>query len=179
MMKLGLAKDEVKLMPYISEWNLEFLRVKQEVIDATNIEENRIEHIGSTAIISMVAKPIIDILVGVDDSANVDTSIRKGLQEVGFLQLRVERPGEIVFAKFTDETYEVKTHYIHLVDFDKELWRNLTFFRDYLNENREAREEYKRLKTAYAEREKMKITEYTDLKEPFVTSIFEKRKARS
>lgn len=177
MMKLGLKRDEVKLVPYTSEWNREFLTVKQEVIKTAHIEGNRIEHIGSTAIMDMDAKPIIDLLIGVDDIASVDASIIKGLQTVGFLRLRVERPGEIVFAKFVDETYEVKTHYIHLVDYDKELWSNLIFFRDYLIANESAREEYKKLKIAYAERENMKITEYTDLKEPFVKSIYEKRKS--
>ena len=59
----------------------------------------------------------------------------------------MERPGEIVLAKFTDETYEVKTHFIHMVDFEKELWRNQLFFRDYLNSNEKAREEYMNIKS--------------------------------
>lgn len=175
-MKLGLKKDDVKLCPYTSEWNTEFLKIKQHIKEATNIKDNHIEHIGSTAIKDMIAKPIIDILIGVDDIENVDTSLTKGLQNSGFLRLRVERPGEIVFAKFRDDTYEVKTHFIHLVDFEKELWKNLLFFRDYLNANEDAREEYKKMKIDYAGRENMKMKEYTDLKEPFVKTIFNKRK---
>ncbi|WP_391122216.1 GrpB family protein [Psychrobacillus sp. L3] len=85
--------------------------------------------------------------------------------KMNFLRLKLERPSEIVFAKFRDDTFEVKIHFIHVVDYDKVLWRNLVFFRDYLNANENAREEYKRLK----------ITEYTDLKEPFMKSIFAKR----
>ncbi|MFF2752889.1 GrpB family protein [Psychrobacillus sp. NPDC058041] len=174
-MKLGLNKDEVKLMPYTSEWNSEFIKVKDELLKLIEIKANCIEHVGSTAITDMVAKPIIDILVGVNDIEKVDKSLVNVLQKVGFLRLRVERPGEIVFAKFTDDTYEVKTHYIHLVDYDKDIWRNLVFFRDYLNANEKVREEYKRLKISYSVRENMKITEYTNLKEPFVKSIFAKR----
>ena len=86
----------------------------------------------------MPAKPIIDILVGIDDISKVDKAIFKQLQSIGFLRLRVERPGEIVLAKFTDETYEVKTHFIHMVDFEEELWCNQLFFRDYLNSNEKA-----------------------------------------
>lgn len=175
-MKLGLKKDDVKLFPYTSEWNTEFLNIKQQIKEATNLKDNQIEHIGSTAITDMIAKPIIDIMIGVDDIENVETSLIKGLQNAGFLRLRVERPGEIVFAKFTDDTYEVKTHFIHLVDFDKDLWKNLLFFRDYLNTNEDAREEYKKLKLDHAGRENMKITEYTDLKAPFVKNIYNKRK---
>lgn len=174
-MKLGLNKNEVKLVPYTSEWNTEFTRVKDELLKFSDIKADCIDHIGSTAITDMVAKPIIDILVGVDDIEKVDISFIKALHKVGFLRLKVKRPGEIVFAKFTDATFEVKTHFIHVVDYDKELWRNLIFFKDYLNANEKAREEYKRLKINYAARENMNNTVYTDLKEPFVKSIFAKR----
>ncbi|MFJ7826455.1 GrpB family protein [Psychrobacillus sp. NPDC096623] len=171
-MKLGLAKNEVKLLPYTTDWEKEFKRVKLEIIGATGLQGDRIQHIGSTAIINMPAKPIIDLLLGVDEISKVDKAIFKELQNIGFLRLRVERPDEIVFAKFTDETYEVKTHFIHMVDFDKELWKNQLFFRDYLNLNEKAREEYVNIKITSAKQEDININTYTDLKEPFVKSIF-------
>lgn len=59
-------------------------RVKQDILNATPIQENRIEHIGSTAIKNIVAKPILDLVVGVDNIENVDKSIFQGLREVGF-----------------------------------------------------------------------------------------------
>lgn len=174
-MKLGLVKNEVKLSPYTTEWKEEFNRVKIEIVNATGIEGQRIQHIGSTAINNMPAKPIIDIIIGVEDLVKVDKAIYKKLGNIGFLRLRVERPGEIVFAKFTDDTFEVKTHFIHMVDFDKELWKNQLFFRDYLNANDEAREEYRYLKTTNAKQKDIDINTYTDLKEPFVKSIFKMR----
>ncbi|SDN09030.1 GrpB domain, predicted nucleotidyltransferase, UPF0157 family [Psychrobacillus sp. OK028] len=174
-MKLGLAKNEITLLPYTTEWEKEFKRVKLEIIDATGLPRDRIQHIGSTAIINMPAKPIIDILLGVDDLSKVDQAIFKELQNIGFLRLRVERPGEIVFAKFTDQTYEVKTHFIHMVDFDRELWKNQLFFRDYLNLNEKAREEYENIKVTSVKQEDININTYSVLKEPFVKSIFKKR----
>jgi GrpB-like predicted nucleotidyltransferase (UPF0157 family) len=173
--KLGLKKDEVKLVDYTPEWNDEFNRVKSNIMQNLNIEENRIEHIGSTAIKGMSAKPILDILVGVDDIQNVDEAIFSGLKNVGFLRLRVERPNEIVLAKFTDKTYEEKTHYIHLVEFQNELWDNLIFFRDYLNSNEEARKEYLEIKLEYLKKSTTGVNEYTDYKEEFVKNIFKKR----
>ena len=89
--------------------------------------------------------------------------------------LRVERPDEVVLAKFTEDTYEVKTHFIHMVDFDKELWKNQLFFRDYLYSNDEAREEYRKIKLTSAKQKDININSYTDMKEPFVKSIFSKR----
>ncbi|MEH7304121.1 GrpB family protein [Neobacillus drentensis] len=174
-MKLGLKRDEVRVEPHNVEWEKEFLRVKQEILNSTPIQENRIEHIGSTAIKGMVAKPILDIVVGVDDINNVDKSIFQGLKKAGFLRLRVERPNEIVLAKFTDETYEEKTHFIHLVEYNKDLWKNLIFFRDYLNSDEATREQYKSLKMEFLEKQNGGIDEYTDYKEQFVKEIYAKR----
>ncbi|MEK3953545.1 GrpB domain, predicted nucleotidyltransferase, UPF0157 family [Psychrobacillus psychrotolerans] len=177
-MKLGLLKNEVKLSPYDGEWGKEFDRVKLEILEATGLLEDRIQHIGSTAIKNMPAKPIIDILIGIDDISNVDKAIFKQLQSIGFLRLRVERPGEIVLAKFTDETYEVKTHFIHMVDFEEELWCNQLFFRNYLNSNEKAKEAYMNIKIQSAKQKNINISAYTDLKEPFVKSIYSKRTSK-
>ncbi|MCJ7842815.1 GrpB family protein [Lederbergia sp. NSJ-179] len=174
-MKLGLKRDEVRLEPHTVEWEEEFHRVKQVILNSTPIHESRMEHIGSTAIKGIVAKPILDLVVGVDDIENVDEEIFQGLKAAGFLRLRVQRPNEIVLAKFTNETYEEKTHIIHLVDYNKELWKNLIFFRDYLNENKTAREQYSELKKKFLEENNGGINEYTNYKEQFVRGIFEKR----
>lgn len=174
-MELGLKKNEVRLVPFSELWKNEFIKIKQDIRDKTNLDDCYIEHIGSTAILNMMAKPIIDIVIAVEDINNVDESLLNGLKEVGFLRLRVERPGEIVFAKFTDQTYEVKTHYIHLVPQDGGLWKNLIFFRDYLNLHEDAREKYKQLKLAYVQTRDCGIEEYTNLKEDFVKSIYNKR----
>ncbi|MGF7128323.1 GrpB-like predicted nucleotidyltransferase (UPF0157 family) [Natronobacillus azotifigens] len=173
IVKLGVKKDEVKLVDYTPEWNEELNRVKSNI--NLNIEENRIEHIGSTAIKDMSAKPILDIIVGIDDIQNVDEAVFSGLKNLGFLRLRVERPNEIILAKFTDKTYEEKTHYIHLVEFHNELWDNLTFFRDYLNHNEDARKEYLEVKLEYLKNSTTGVNEYTDYKEEFVKKIIKKR----
>ncbi|HWL26395.1 MAG TPA: GrpB family protein [Ureibacillus sp.] len=174
-MKLGLKKDEVRLENYTSEWTEEFNKVKKEIVENTNLEEYCIEHIGSTAILEMSAKPIIDILVGVDDLNKIEKSFFKGFSKVGFLRLSVQRPGEIVLAKFTDDSYEEKTHFIHLVEYQKELWNNLIFFRDYLNSNEIARKQYLDIKMEYLRNSSIGVNEYTDFKEEFVKSIFNKR----
>ncbi|SOC37378.1 GrpB family protein [Ureibacillus acetophenoni] len=175
-MKLGLLREEVRLVEYsIDEWKNEFLKVKQEILNFTAFEENQIEHIGSTAIKEMPAKPIIDLVIGVDDLATVDQSIYQGLKQAGFLRLRVQRPNEIILAKFTDETYQIKTHYVHLVDYNQELWNNLIFFRDYLNTDETARNQYKKIKLKFIEEVNSGIVEYTDYKEQFVREVYSKR----
>ena len=141
-MNLGLKNNEVRLVEYSPKWRGEFERSKNLILNHTHIPENRIEHIGSTSIIGMSAKPIIDIVIGVDDLKKVDKTLFKELEKAGFFRLKVNRPNEIVLAKFLDESYKVKTHFIHLVEYKKDLWHNLIFFRDYLNSNKEDREKY-------------------------------------
>ncbi|PUB11162.1 GrpB protein [Paenisporosarcina sp. OV554] len=91
-MKLGLTRDEVKLVPYDVEWKSEFDLVKQEIRNHTNIDGDHIQHIGSTAIVGIMAKPILDIVVGIDDIRNVEKIIITGFKKAGFLRLSVERP---------------------------------------------------------------------------------------
>jgi GrpB-like predicted nucleotidyltransferase (UPF0157 family) len=56
-MRLGLKKDEVRLEGYTPEWSEEFDRVKNCIMENARIDGQRIEQIGSTAIIGMEAKP--------------------------------------------------------------------------------------------------------------------------
>lgn len=175
-MKLGLENNEVRLVEYTTEWQKEFSRVKEQLLQATSLLPHQIEHVGSTAIQSMAAKPIVDMVVGIDSIESVDPQLFKELQSIGFLRLRVERPIEIVLAKFTDDTYAMKTHYIHLVEHGGNVWNNLIFFRDYLNANEEARQKYLAIKLEYLKTSSSGIQEYTEFKEAFVQEIFEKRK---
>ena len=174
-MQLGLENNEIRLERYNPEWKDEFLRVKKDLLNNTDLQASRIEHIGSTAIEGMLAKPIIDIVAGVDDLESVDKEFFYRLSKVGFLRLRVERPGEIVLAKFSDDTYEIKTHFLHLVEYIGELWNNLIFFRDYLNTHEDARKEYLDIKQDFLQQSSSGIKEYTDSKEAFVREIYGKR----
>ncbi|PUB11161.1 GrpB protein [Paenisporosarcina sp. OV554] len=83
---------------------------------------------------------------------------------------------KVVFAKFADNTYEVKTHFVHLVEYDKELWNNLIFFKNYLNLNENVRREYLNLKLDYVQNNSSGIGQYTDHKEEFVKRIYTKRR---
>lgn len=174
-MILGLKKNEVKLVPYDNEWKNEFIRVRSVIIEHTNIQCDRIQHIGSTSIEGIQAKPVIDILMGVDNINNISDSFLKAMRKADFYRLRVERPAEIVFAKFTDDAFEIKTHIVHLVNYQEEKWCDLLFFKDYLNENEGVKREYEKLKLNFLNSNLQGIDEYTSYKEQFVQSVFDKR----
>lgn len=173
-MKLGLKKHEVLLVPYDMDWKIEFNTVKEKILEHTNLQSYQVEHIGSTAIEGILAKPIIDILVGVENLSSLDEAFFKDLRKVGFYRLQVDRPNEIVCAKFTDTSFETKTHFIHIVEINKEKWRQMLFFRDFLNGNEAVKKEYETLKNSFFSTGKEGINEYTHYKEQFVQSIFSK-----
>lgn len=64
--KLGIAKNQIKLVDYDPDWIVLFADMKKSICTATPLHPNRVQHIGSTAIANIQAKPVIDILVGVD-----------------------------------------------------------------------------------------------------------------
>lgn len=175
-MNLGIKNDEVMIVPYNHAWREEFLRVQLEIQTVLNFKSDTIEHIGSTAIEGIKAKPIIDMLLGLTNIDNLDPFIEKQLRTIGFYRLRVNRPNEIIFAKFEDSTFEVKTHFIHAVIYKGELWENLLFFRNYLNEHEAEKFAYEQIKEAYLFQNKAAtIKDYTNFKESFVKRIIKQK----
>ncbi|WP_274309884.1 GrpB family protein [Solibacillus daqui] len=173
-MNLGLKKDEVKLVPYNENWKSAFLIVKKELIECVKLQGSQIEHIGSTSIEGIQAKPIIDILIGVKNLNLLDKAFFSNLRKAGFYRLQVQRPNEIVCAKFTDESFETKTHFLHIVELNKEKWNQMLFFRDYLNANEEVKNQYQALKNDFFSTNLNGINAYTEFKEQFIQSIFSK-----
>lgn len=175
-MELGLTKNEVRLTPYDPSWEKTFLNTKKQIIDCTALKPEQIQHIGSTSIVGMPAKPIIDIMVGINSLKQIDAELFTQLKEADFLRLKVEKPDEIVLARFTDKSYAVKTHFIHLVEKDSTKWNDLLFFREYLNQNSQAKKAYKELKQELAAQPGTEIQSYTDQKWVFVRNILNQNK---
>src|SRR5699024_6514504 len=157
------------------KWKDEFERIKHSILKNSDLDEEIIQHIGSTAIVGMSAKPIIDIVIGIDDLENISKELFKSIEKVGFLRLKVNSPNELVLAKFFNNTYKNKTHYIYLVEYKEELWNDIIFFRDYLNDNKSARDRYLDIKKSYADKNSIGINESTSFKESFVKEINQKR----
>ena len=131
-----------------------------------------------TSIEGIQAKPIIDVVVGVESLELLDKEFFKALQKVGFYRLRVERPNEIVCAKFTDASFKTKTHFMHIVKIHQEKWRQMLFFRHYLNAHEQTKREYESIKHSFFKTDLQGIQAYTDYKEQFVQSIFSEMEDR-
>jgi GrpB-like predicted nucleotidyltransferase (UPF0157 family) len=123
----------------------------------------RVEHIGSTSVPGLVAKPIVDMLVTVPD-INDEAAFVRRLECAGYV-LRVREPGHRMF-----RTPDLSVHVHVLGDGDQEADHYLAF-RDCLRSSPEDRMTYARLKRKLATRDWPEIGLYADAKGPLIDAI--------
>ncbi|WP_279433906.1 GrpB family protein [Macrococcus lamae] len=149
----------------------EFNKVKKDILNVIEVNPENIQHIGSTSIPGLSAKPIIDVLLGVDNYETMPETFFNALKSIGIYRLKVERDDEIVLAKFEDHTFEKHTHFVHLVSLGGQKWTDLLKFRDYLRAHEHAKDEYMTLKYKLLEQFAGNRSQYTKQKETFIKSI--------
>src|SRR5215470_8103728 len=123
-----------------------------------------IEHIGSTAVPGLVAKPVIDIMAAV---SSLDAS-RPALRAVAALHYVYFPYRPEIMHWLCKPSDEVRTHHLHLVPYGSALWHERLAFRDRLRADARIAAEYAALKLALAARYELDREAYTDAKEPFV-----------
>lgn len=128
---LGLERGTVRLLPHQEEWH----RLAQDaaaqlkaILGETALD---IQHVGSTAIATVHAKPIIDIAVGVRALEDVRPYMSK-LAARGIAFRGEDVPGQLLFV-MGDFERNTRTHHIHVVPLGGDAWNGYISFRDYLN----------------------------------------------
>lgn len=163
---------KIKLSEYNPQWQDIFL--KEKILLGNILPANsRIEHIGSTSIKNLCAKPIIDILCGVDNFLIVDDLID---EIVGLNYEYIEQHNVII----PDRRYFKKTggnnFHIHLVQSDGEFWERHIMFRNFLRKNEIIKNEYASFKRQLAKRDWLDGNEYAEAKTKFIKAIVEQAK---
>jgi GrpB-like predicted nucleotidyltransferase (UPF0157 family) len=167
--------SSVVVVDYDPAWPGLFERERDTIRSALGGLVGEIEHIGSTAVPGLAAKPKIDILVGLrswdDLNAGVDTLLRIGYQHEP--QLRRPRTFSIKRGRPT-------THRVRFVERDGELWQELISFRDALRGDPYLAERYGRLKQELATRYRDDPSHeaYMRGKVPFITAVLAELSAR-
>ncbi len=128
---IGLKRGSVELLSHQEEWNKNAENVILELRQLLGNAAADIQHIGSTAIDSIYAKPIIDIVIGVHDLNDI-SPYKKLLEEHGFVFRREDIAGQMLFV-MGDFEKDMRTHHIHAVKWNGTEWNNYINFRDYLN----------------------------------------------
>jgi GrpB-like predicted nucleotidyltransferase (UPF0157 family) len=168
---LGLDRKIVELVSYKKEWKTLFQKEKKLLLSAIGDFAPAVEHIGSTAIPQLEAKPIIDIMIGVRDFSEVEKYLSP-LRKIGY-----EYRGELGIKGrpfFRKGTATASTHHLSLVRFGGEIWTRQLFFRDYLLEHAEAARSYGELKRDLAAKFKNDREAYTNAKTEFIEEILRK-----
>lgn len=176
VMMIGLARGTVQLQPYLAEWKQLFEQEATLLRSAMGAAVLNVEHIGSTAINGMLAKPIIDLVVVVCSLNGAEVWIPT-LQALGYEHRTHDAvPDRLFFAKGPPSR---RTHHLSLAEARSKFYTEKLLFRDYLTSHREAFDEYLRLKTELALRFPNDRDSYTESKRGFVERIISLAKSES
>jgi GrpB-like predicted nucleotidyltransferase (UPF0157 family) len=156
----------VRLVAYNPQWPELFEREASRIRAALDAHWVTIEHVGSTSVPGLVAKPILDILLVVTDSAN-EALYAPALQHAGYrLQLREAQWNEHRLFKGPDTEIN-----LHVFSRDCSEIERMLGFRNWLRENAADRELYSRTKSALAAQAWSSVDHYADAKTAVVEAI--------
>ena len=176
---------------YDPAWPERFERERAEILRVCGADAfARIEHVGSTAVPGLAAKPIIDIMPGLrslDDAA----ALIAPLAGIDYEYVpEFERPNAIdegmPFRRYFRKDVEgERAFHMHMVEAGSEFWRDHLLFRDYLRNSPEDAREYERVKSRVAAEYNANLTPesninlgYTDRKSDCIDAIMAKARAR-
>ena len=158
----------VEIVPYDPDWRQRF--EDERALLASVLDPGLAgptEHVGSTAVPGLDSKPVIDIMAGVE-SLDASRAAIAAAEGCGYLYAPYR---EDVMHWFCKPSPVLRTHHLHLVPYDSDLWRERIAFRDYLRAHAEVAREYATLKHELASRFRFDREAYTESKAPFVTRI--------
>ena len=170
-----MRDEPIHLVPYDPSWPRQFEEERARLACALSPWlAGTIEHVGSTAVPGLMAKPTIDIMAGVQDLAS-SLDARAALHELEYMYFPY-RPD--VMHWFCKPSPTRRTHHLHLVPVQSGLWTDRLAFRDYLRSSPAAAAEYAELKRALAARHQYDREAYTAAKSDFVRSILDCARGR-
>ncbi len=156
----------IRLVDYDPAWPRLFAREAERVRGALGTAVVRLEHVGSTSVPGLAAKPIIDMLLEVPDSAD-EAAYVPALETAGYV-LVIREPDwhEHRMFKGPDTNINLHVHTVGSPEFERMLG-----FRDWLRTHDDDRELYERTKRELAAREWAYVQDYADAKTEVVEAI--------
>jgi GrpB-like predicted nucleotidyltransferase (UPF0157 family) len=162
------ADAAIDLVPYDPSWPSLFDRERAVLASAlAPWLAGPIEHVGSTAVPGLIAKPVIDIMVAVE-SLDVSRASISVLAEIGYVYFPYRTD---VMHWFCKPSPAFRTHHLHLVPMRSRLWTERLAFRDALRNNPATAADYASLKQQLAKQYKFDREGYTNAKGSFVRSV--------
>ena len=160
----------VVVEPYNKIWASEFEKIKKELECSLKDLYISIEHVGSTSVQGLSAKPIIDIDVVIEDYSAFPEVVCR-LLSIGYTHEGDQGIKDREAFKYTDKSH-LQRHHLYVCPKDSmELLRHITF-RDYLRSHPEAVEKYGRVKEEAAKLYPDNIDKYIEYKTPCIAEIY-------
>ena len=164
------AEDPVIIVEYSSQWPLLFEAEAEILRSAFGPEAIAVEHVGSTAVPGLCAKPVIDILLGANALAPIEQRI-VALEARGYRYVP-EFEKQLPERRFFVKPKQGATRFhLHAVERGSGFWRDHLRFRDALRDQPDLREQYLDLKRKLAASFRMDRAAYTDAKASFIQGV--------
>jgi GrpB-like predicted nucleotidyltransferase (UPF0157 family) len=173
---VGAAPEKVAivLVEHDPTWPERFEFERQRIEGALGVRARSIEHIGSTSVVGLVAKPIIDICVAVEDSSD-EASYVPELEGAGY-ELRIREPGWHEHRMLRTAAHDV---HLHVFTRGSSEIDRLVAFRDWLRANGADRELYASTKRSLAQQDWPTMQHYADAKADIVEAILARAASRT
>lgn len=168
--------DAVELVAYDAQWPI---MAKREITKLYEILPNEhiidIQHVGSTAIPGMLAKPVVDIQIAVDSLMAIKQAAIERLTAEGYVYWDENPdPTRLFFVKGMPPFGEKRTHHVHIVELESRHWREKNLFKNYLISHPEVADAYRQLKITLAQQYTYDREQYTNAKEQFIRDVLRK-----
>jgi GrpB-like predicted nucleotidyltransferase (UPF0157 family) len=163
---------EITLVEYDTRWPELFEREAKRIRFVLGNKALQVEHVGSTSVTGLCAKPIIDILLVVADSSKEETYVPE-LESAGYI-LRIREPDWFEHRLFKGPDTDINLHVFS--EGTSEIDRMLRF-RDWLRSNQSDRDKYAQVKRDLAKRKWRHVQHYADAKSAIVKEIMERDSA--
>lgn len=165
-----MRTKKVVVLPYDRTWQSDFEEIKREIEDAIGDLMIGIEHVGSTSVEGMSAKPVIDIDVIIKDYAVFDAVVRR-LEAIGYIHEGNLGIQDREVFKYANKPHLWKHHLYVCPQQSEELHRHITF-RDFLAKNPEAVKKYSAVKEKAAQLFPDNIEKYIEYKSPCIEELY-------
>lgn len=167
-----MSDDTIYLVPYDEKWTDIAAKEIASIRALLPEVDFEIEHIGSTAIPGLSAKPIIDLLIGID-SLTVAKQFIEPLEKIGYSYWRENPKGwHFYFVKGLPLVGGTgRTHHVHIYEKGHDEFHKRLLFRDYLKAHPEIAKAYSALKSNLADMYTNDREKYTDAKTDFIMEV--------
>ncbi|MFK0330379.1 GrpB family protein [Rhizobium sp. NPDC090275] len=166
---LGLKNLTVSLSDANALWHEAYEEEAEAIRQALGDTVIDIQHVGSTSIPSIKAKPIIDIMVGIRYFADGPACVG-AMESIGYDYAGTDLvPDDHIFGRGIKG--ETRTHLVHVVEYRGENWNRMLAFRDALRANPDLARAYEQLKIDLAGTHASSRAEYTRAKHDFVEQV--------